>query len=262
MKRIFQYFLVCLPFLFVWVDGQSQVIYTSNGSCASNFGAYFTTAACWTKTSSCTPDPNIPPANGTVACPVIFDIEHEINIPNLTIGSNVTIRVNTGGILNLTGNLSKSGETSGTIGVDGGEVQVAGNLIMENGKNNDSTGLFIDIRNDGIFNVNGGLLDVGNEASLTIDGDSGENSVMTVQSFNFGQKSNVYILLGGGLNVTGDVDYRGNNSAINIHGYFKTGGSVLITGGNGNQLNAFSDAEVIVTANLDVRGTKIGRAHV
>ncbi|CAN5340539.1 hypothetical protein BH23BAC2_BH23BAC2_26950 [soil metagenome] len=235
------------------MEGFGQVTYTSNGTCASNFGAYFTTASCWTKTGVCTPAPAIPPTSGTAGCTVIMVINHEINVTDLNIGSLITYKVNSGGKLTLTGNLTKAANSSGAIQVDGGTLQVGGGLTLLSGAQNSKTVSNVDIRNGGSFDVNGGLLDVQNDAILSIDGDG--ESALNVKTFNFGQRSNVNILLGGGLGVSGDVDYRGNNSAINVYGFFRTGGSVLITGGSGNQLNAFGDAEVIITKNLDVRGT-------
>ncbi|WP_373520292.1 hypothetical protein, partial [Aquiflexum sp.] len=107
----------------------------------------------------------------------------------------------------------------------------------------------------GSFNVTGGLMDIENNAQLIINGDGAASSILNVKSFNFGQRSKVDVLVGGGLFVEGDVDYRGNNSEINVNGFFRTGGSVIITGGSGNQLNAYGNAQVMIEKNLDVRGT-------
>jgi hypothetical protein len=173
----------------------------------------------------------------------------------MSIGEFTTIRVNSGGKLNIAGNLTKSAETAGSIFVNGGEIAVGGSLILPSGKQNAKTKLNIDIRNGGSFNVNRGLMDILNDAELIIDGDGEASSILNVKSFNFGQRSKVDILIGGGLFVEGDVDYSGNHSEINVYGFFRTGGSVLITGGSGNQLNAFGNAQTIIEGDLDVRGT-------
>ena len=243
-------------FLVLSYNSYAQVTYTTNGTCSPTRTNYMTTASCWTRTGTCSPNPpSAPPANGTAGCPITIVINHEVNLPSMTVGAFTTIRVNTGGKLNIVGNLTKSADTAGSIFVNGGEVAVGGNLILPSGKQTNNTKLSIDIRNGGTFNVNGGLLDVQNDAELVIDGDAAASSLLNVKSFDFGQRSKVNIMVGGGLFVEGDVDYRGNNSEININGFFRTGGSVIITGGSGNQLNAFGNANVIIEKDLDVRGT-------
>jgi len=243
-------------FLALSYNSYAQVTYTTSGTCSPTQTNYLTTASCWVRTGSCSPNPpSTPPANGTSGCPVTIVINHEVNLASMTIGAFTTIRVNSGGKLNTSGNLTKSAETAGSIFVNGGEIAVGGSLILPSGKQNAKTRLNIDIRNGGIFNVNGGLMDINNDAELTIDGDGAASSILNVKSFNFGQRSNVDILAGGGLFVEGDVDYSGNHSSINVYGFFRTGGSVLITGGSGNQLNAFGNAQTIIEGDLDVRGT-------
>jgi hypothetical protein len=252
MKNLFN--IISFIFLFLGVGAASfgQVTYTTNGTCNPNQANYFGTATCWTRTGTCNTS-NTPPASGTVACPVTIVINHEINLVNFTVGNNVTLQINTGGKLNISGTLSQLAEGSGSIRVNGGEIQ-AGSLVLNSGKNSPKTRLNIDIRNGGAFNVSG-LMEINNDAELVIDGDGQASSILNVNSFNFGQRSKVDILIGGGLIVKQDVDYRGNNSSINIYGFFRTEGSVLITGGSGNQLNAFGNANVIIEGNLDVRGT-------
>ena len=154
-----------------------------------------------------------------------------MTVSSLSLGSNVTLRVNTGGKLTITGNLTQQAEKSSIVIVNGGEVVVQGNLVLLSGRSNPKTKMKIDIRNGGSFDVTGGLMDIQNDAELTIDGDGDPLSILNVNSFNFGQRSKVDILSGGALFVEGDVDYRGNNSSINIYGFFRTTGSVLITGG-------------------------------
>jgi hypothetical protein len=243
-------------FLMLSYNSFAQVTYTTSGTCSPTQTNYLTTASCWVRTGTCSPNPpSTPPANGTSGCPVTIVINHEVNLPSLTIGAFTTIRVNADGKLNIAGNLTKSAETTGSIFINGGEIAVGGNMILPSGKQNTKTRLNVDIKNGGRFNVTGGLLDIENDAELIIDGDGAASSILNVESFNFGQRSKVDILIGGGLFVAGDVDYRGNHSEINIYGFFRTAGSVLITGGSGNQLNAYGNANVVIEGNLDVRGT-------
>jgi hypothetical protein len=178
-----------------------------------------------------------------------------MTIPSLSLGSNITLRVNSGGKLTITGNLTQQASRISTVSLNGGELIVEGSLILLSGGQNSKTRMTVDIRNGGSFDVTGGLMDIQNDAELIIDGDGDALSTLNVKSFNFGQRSKVDVLAGGGLFVEGDVDYRGNNSSINIYGFFRTAGSVLITGGSGNQLNAYGNAEVMIEQNLDVRGT-------
>ncbi|WP_194972767.1 hypothetical protein [Aquiflexum lacus] len=243
-------------FLLLGYNSNAQVTYTTSGTCSPTMTNYLTTASCWVRTGSCSPNPPAtPPSNGSSGCPVTIVINHEVNLASLTVGSFTTVRVNSGGKLNISGNLTKTVDTEGSIFVNGGEIAVSGNLILPSGKNTANTKLNIDIRNGGSFNITGGLLDIENNAQLVIDGDGDATSILSVKSFNFGQRSKVDILVGGGLFVEGDVDYRGNNSEINVTGFFRTGGSVIITGGSGNQLNAYGNAQIMIEKNLDVRGT-------
>lgn len=232
---------------------QAQVTYTSK-ACTPSTGNPFTSGSCWTKTGTCNASA-FPPTSGTSSCQVTINVVTAMTIPSLSLGSNVTLRVNAGGKLTITGNLTQQAEQSSIIIVNGGEVVVQGNLVLLSGRSNPKTRMRIDIRNGGSVDVTGGLMDIQNDAELTIDGDGDPLSTLNVKSFNFGQRSKVDILSGGGLFVEGDIDYRGNNSSINIYGFLRTTGSVLITGGSGNQLNAYGNAEVIIEANLDVRGT-------
>ena len=252
MKTFYTFIFIFMLLASMQVS-QAQVTYTSK-ACTPSGGNPFTSGLCWTKTGTCNASA-FPPTSGTISCQVTINVVTEMTVSSLSLGSNVTLRVNTGGKLTITGNLTQQAEKSSIVIVNGGEVVVQGNLVLLSGRSNPKTKMKIDIRNGGSFDVTGGLMDIQNDAELTIDGDGDPLSILNVNSFNFGQRSKVDILSGGALFVEGDVDYRGNNSSINIYGFFRTTGSVLITGGSGNQLNAFGNAEVIIEQNLDVRGT-------
>lgn len=261
MIRFFTILTMILLLTGVGMEGYSQVTYTTDGS--GGWVRNPLTGGCTTITNH----PSLSPIQGSEptfdnrgimtspGCKISLVINHPVNYANLTIGPNVEIIVNEGGSLSISENLSIQGNTNlNSIISNGGEILIEGNLIANNGGTQTDTKLNIGLFNGGTFEING-LLDLGNDVELIIDGDERELNPLKVNLFNIGQRSNVEILDLGGLLVTGDVDYRGNNSEINVYGFFRTEGSVLITGGNGNQLNVFDDAVVVIEKNLDVRGT-------
>ena len=256
MKKLLYITLFSLATLIFSIQSFGQMTYISNGSYSSSDSNYFTKSTCWTPTGTCNSS-LIPVFTGSTSCKITIIINHSIDYAgDLNLGGNIEIQVNTGGELNLNGSIIISNETrENFIKVTGGSINVSGGLTLESGKNNSSgkTELEIDIRNGGSFNINGGLLDIQNDANLKITGDKDAESALFVKSFDFGQRSKIDIMEGGGLIVDGLTDYIGNNSSINVYGFFRTGG-VLIRGGAGNQLNTFGNAEVIVENDLDVRG--------
>ncbi|WP_040481764.1 hypothetical protein [Mariniradius saccharolyticus] len=181
----------------------------------------------------------------------------------MTLRAFHTLEVGPNGVLNISGNLTQTAEVTANIVVNGGELKVQGNLLLPSGRSSAKTIMNVDIRNGGSFEVTGvtdafgtitgGKLDVKNDATLNLTGDADAQSSLLVKSFEFGQRSTINIADGGGLIVEGLTDYTGNNSSINVNGFFRTGG-VLIRGGAGNQLNTFGNAEVVIDNDLDVRG--------
>lgn len=241
----------------------SQVTYTTNGTCASTLPTYWTSSSCWTRTGTCNSS-NVPPTtNGTTSCRVRIAINHTVNISTLTLRAFHTLEIGPNGVLNISGNLTQTAEVTANIVVNGGELNVRGNLILPAGRSSAKTVMNVDIRNGGSFEVSGvtdafgtitgGKLDVRNDATLNLTGDADAQSSLLVKSFEFGQRSTINIADGGGLIVEGLTEYTGNNSSINVNGFFRTGG-VLIRGGAGNQLNTFGNAEVVIDNDLDVRG--------
>lgn len=225
----------------VVMEGYGQVTYTTDG-----IGGWIKDP----ETGGCTTSLE-PPFGGVTSCPIIVNIDHPISLTSLNLGNNVSINVNSGGVLNIAGDLNQTSQTTSNISIIGGELNIVGALIVNQGSNSVKTTLNIDIRNGGDFNIE--LLDIKNDATLNINGDSGSDSPLIVNALNLAQRSIINVATGGGLIVNGLTDYTGNNSSINVRGFFRTGG-VLIRGGSGNQLNTFDDAEVIIENDLDVRG--------
>lgn len=241
----------------------SQVTYTTSSSCTATPSNFLSTASCWVRTGSCSPMPGTTPPASSSGCSITVIINRSITINTLTVGRNITYRVISGGSLTILGDLTQTAEINTTIVVDGGELNVQGNLLLPAGRSSAKTTMNVDIRNGGSFEVTGvtdafgtitgGKLDVRNDATLNLTGDADSQSSLLVKSFEFGQRSTINIADGGGLIVEGLTDYTGNNSSINVNGFFRTGG-VLIRGGAGNQLNTFGNAEVVIDNDLDVRG--------
>jgi hypothetical protein len=248
-------FFAALSFILVFLvqNVHAQITYTSNGTCTS-----LTNGSCWTRelTGTCTTNLDIPLLTGTEACPVNIVINHPIDvIGDLTLGSNVNLTVNAGGILNIGGSLSIAGSAKNTsINVSGGSINLTGNLNLNSGTNNvnGKTNLTINITNSGKFNVSGGMI-LDNDVILSITGD--KTGSLNVNSLELNQRSEINILSGGRLLVNNNVEFKGQNSGINVSGLFKTSGSVLITGGVGNQLNALGDGKIEIGGNLVVGGT-------
>lgn len=112
----------------------SQVTYSTSGNCAPTQPNYFTTASCWNRTllNGCSGSlaPPSPLSTANTLCPITIVIDHVINLSTLTIGNNVTIQVNSGGQLNISGNLIQTGQTTGNFNIYGGQVNVGGNYIL------------------------------------------------------------------------------------------------------------------------------------
>ena len=238
--------VIILMFLFSTAyEVYGQVTYTSNGS-----GGWIRTVSPGCENAADTP--NLLNLSGTEDCPVELVINHAVNITSLNLGDNITINVNVGGKLNINGNLTQNGQTAGNIVVDGGEIHVGGNFILNSGANNgDSTQVYLDIRSNGIFKVVG-KLDLKNNSVLEITGDG--TSILETGLLDLGQRAKINIRVGGGLRNIGETNYAGNNSEINVWGFFRTG-SLKVSGGSGKQLNTYDDAEVVIDGDLRVDGS-------
>lgn len=244
MKNLVTIISFIFLFLGVGMEGYGQVTYTTNGS-----GGWVRTPA----TGGCSPAPGAtPPFGGSGTCAITININHPISFANLTIGNNISINVNSGGVLNVSGNLTQTGQTTTNISVKGGEVNIAGNLIVSQGANNGvQTSLNVDLRNNGKFNV-AGELGLRNNTIMEITGD--DSFSMEVGLIDLAQRAIINIRQGGGMISNGQTNYAGNNSEINVWGFFRTE-SVRVSGGSGKQLNTFGEAEVVVDGNVRIDGS-------
>jgi hypothetical protein len=162
------------------------------------------------------------------------------------------LEIGPNGILNITGNITQTNQTTANIKIDGGELNIAGSLIVNAGANNGTkTLLNIDLRNNGVFNVTG-RLDLKGNTQTEVTGDNSFS--MEVGLIELAQKAFLNIRLGGGVISYGETNYAGNDSEINVWGFFRTE-SIKVSGGSGKQLNTFGSAEVVVDGNVRVDGS-------
>jgi hypothetical protein len=239
--RFFNFILICLLLLFgVALEGYGQVTYTTDGS-----GGWIRTPL----TGGCT-EQATPPFGGIAGCPIIININHPITYAILTIGNNVTINVNSGGVLEIQGDLSQSSEAVTIININGGALNVGGNFNMASGTIGIDTNLNINIFSAGVLNIFGAV-DMGNNSLINLDGDS--SGQMIVGTIELAQNSIVNILQGGNLVSNGITRYNGNSSSINVYGFFRTA-QVEIMGGKDHQLNTFGDAKVVIENDLVLKG--------
>lgn len=198
-------------FLGVVMESFGQVTYTTDG-----IGG-------WIKTiinGGCTPDPGPnPPFPESASCQITININHPVTYANLTIGNNITINVNAGGILNISGDLTQTSQTTANISVNGGELNLAGELVVSQGQNDQGqtigikTTLNLNLRNSGKLNVTG-KLDLKSHTIVEIAGDN--SAFIEVGLIDLGQSAIINITQGGELISKGETDYAGNNSAINV----------------------------------------------
>jgi hypothetical protein len=249
MKNLFTIVSFIFLFLRVGMESFGQVTYTSNGTCNPNQANYFGTVTCWTKTGTCNVS-TTPPTSGTADCPVIIEINHEINIVNFDLGANVTLQVNEEGKLNISGNLTQPWEITSNIIVDGGEINLIGSLAPVSGRNNQpETILNISLLNNGFFNI--GFIDIDNRTVINIDGDQTSNVI--TNDIDLGNVATINVLAGGGLIVNNDTKYSGNSSKINIWGVFETN-NLTISGGGQTELNVYGNAQVTIKENVLITG--------
>ncbi|MDF2158937.1 hypothetical protein [Algoriphagus sp. CAU 1675] len=226
MKTFTKIFGLAFTFLLLAFEGFGQRVYTLNGSCAI---PSLTNSSCWNVSGSCgsgtAPGTNLV---GTSSCPIQININQSTTISgDLTLGGYVTINVTSGATLTVTGKIDVVKETSNnTLNLNGGNIN-GGSLLLPSGKSTAKTQLAID--GDG-----NGLLEVG---SLTVN-----------------QQVVLDILAGGSLFVSGLTKYAGNSSQINVYGSYETNGLEISGGGRGVELNAFGDAVVTISGDVDIVG--------
>ena len=136
MKAFYFFFLALL--FFASIEGaHAQVTYTSQ-ACTPSSGNPFTSSSCWVRTGNCNSS-LFPPNSGTTSCPIVIVVNNEMTIPSLSLGSNITLRVISGGKLTITGNLTQQASRISTVSLNGGELIVEGSLILLSGIGKDFT---------------------------------------------------------------------------------------------------------------------------
>lgn len=192
---------------------------------------------------------------GNDECEVTLVINDTISAGNLHLRKNVTIKVVSGGSLNID-NLTQEREITAKIVVDGGDLKISGNLTPEaarstnNNNIREKTTLNIEVINDGTFVVQG-KIDLKNNVHLNIDGDG--NSKVVTGELDIANEVEVNIKKLGGLEVLGDTHYQGTTSAINVEGHFETK-SLKVTGGGETQFNAIGNATVKIHEDVHIGG--------
>lgn len=326
MTKLFQTcFLLVMLSLAAGNSYGQQITYTTSGLCAPNQANYFGTPLCWNApVSTCGTTPSLPPVTGTPPCPVTVVLNHEVNLSTFNFITNYTLRVNSGGKLNITNNITQTARAVSNLVIDGGQVNVGVSVVLSSGISTAKTTLRIETRNSGNFNVtnafttgnnslveisgdesgslntgtfnlgnltnlnlnSGGIVNVSsnfnlnrpsngtinlNGGEMNIDGTlniatnggstlgtlnisgNGTGKSITTNLINLGNNARLDILANGFLTVNGITKYNGNDSQINVSGYFKTS-EIDIAGGPGLQFNTFGSANVIVENNVKVAG--------
>lgn len=238
------------------LNSYGQVTYTTSGLCAPNQANYFGTPLCWLKSGNECPEPapaspNVPPVSGNLACPVNIVVNHQVDLTTFNFGTRVNLRVNVGGELNISGSLTQSGQAISNLIIDGGKVNVNGSVLVNQGTSANNTIIDIQTINSGEINVNTSL-DLRNNTLVQISGD--ETGEMTVGSIDLGQKAIIDVLEGGRLISFGDTEYAGNDSEINVWGYFNTA-SLTVSGGSGKKMNVIGNGDVMIEGDLTIAGT-------
>jgi hypothetical protein len=172
-----------------------------------------------------------------------------VNTPRVNFANAATMQVNSGGRLNISGNLTQTAQATGNINIFGGQVNVGGSVLMSNGASATKTTLRIDTRNSGSLNVTSAFntATTGGNSLVEISGD-GSGSVNT-GTFNLGDLTSLNLNTGGVVNVssnfnvnkpnTGTINLNGGEMNINGSLNISTGGSpgssfgILNISGNG-----------------------------
>ncbi|MCS4433949.1 hypothetical protein [Aquiflexum gelatinilyticum] len=258
MFKLFKVFLIFTMLFLASRESYGQAVYTTSGLCPPNQSNYFGTPLCWIKSGTdcppppAPPSPSSPPVFGTLACPVTIIINHPIDIlTSFNLGTRVNLIVNVGGEFNVSGNLFLQGQAVSNLVIDGGQLNVNSSILMNQGTTSNNTIINIQTINSGELNVNTAL-DLRNNTLVQISGD--DTGKMEVGNIDLGQKAIIDVLDGGRLISNGDTEYAGNDSEINVWGYFNTA-SLTVSGGSGKQLNVFGDGDVLIDGDLTIAGT-------
>lgn len=218
MTKLFQtcILLVILSLASGYSYGQ-QITYTTSGLCDPNQVNYFGTPLCWlAPVSTCGTTPSLPPVTGTPPCPVTVVLNHEVNLSTFNFITNYTLRVNSGGKLNITNNITQTARAVSNLVIDGGQVNVGVSVVLSSGISSSKTTLRIETINSGNFNVTNAFT-TGNNSLVEISGD--ESGSLNTGTFNLGNLTNLNLNSGGIVNVSSNFNVnKPNNGTINLNG--------------------------------------------
>lgn len=243
MTKLFQTCILLVMLTLAAGNSYGQVIYTTNGTCDPNLVGYFNTQSCWIKTGNNCSAALVPPVTGTVLCPVTVVINHPINLTTFNFGANVTVIVNSGGVWNISGNITQTQRIVSKLVIDGGQVNVGGSVVLSSGISTAKTTLRIETRNSGILNVNNAFT-TGNNSLVEISGD--QSGSLNTGTFNLGNLTNLNLNSGGIVNVSGNF----NQVAQSVSNIVIDGGELNI---NGSVLLAAGSTSVSTTLRIDTK---------
>lgn len=139
-----------------------------------------------------------------------------VNAPRVNFANAATMQVNSGGRLNISGNLTQTGQAVGNINIFGGQVNVGGSVVLSNGTTSAKTTLRIDTRNSGSLNVTNAFT-TGNNSLVEISGD--ESGSLNTGTFNLGNLTSLNLNTGGVVNVSSNFNVnKPNTGTINLNG--------------------------------------------
>jgi len=222
--------------IFLLVEGVTAQTFTYNGGSGCSFNS--TSSSCWTRTNTCSNNNSAIPLasaifNKTNGCPVVLVINADLTIP---------------------GNVLMGGVFDEIIVQNGATLTFSGNVTLD--KNQDMTW---DMKNGGKINVqgsNGILLDAGTTTSLNLKGDNTFSSVesrLTTTQINYANDVTINIGNGAAMIVTGDNFISGKDVSLNIKGFFRTGGSMKISGNNA-RVNVNTPGIAIINQDFELSG--------
>ena len=211
--------------------------FTYNGGSGCSFNS--TGSTCWTRTNTCSNsnNSNIPLApaifNKTNGCPVVLIINADLTIP---------------------GNVVMGGVFDEIIVQNGATLTFSGNVTLDKNQ-----GMTWDMRKGGKIDVQGAsgiLLDAGTTTSLNLKGDNSYSSVesrLTTTQINYANDVSINIGNGAAMIVTGDSFISGKDVSLNIKGFFRTGGSMKISGNNA-RVNVNTPGIAIINQHFELSG--------
>ncbi|MFC5191408.1 T9SS type A sorting domain-containing protein [Algoriphagus aquatilis] len=225
--------IIFTAFFSLNVVGQT---FTYNGGSGCSFNS--TSSTCWTRTNTCSNNNSAIPLasaifNKTNGCPVVLIINADLTIP---------------------GNVVMGGVFDEIIVQNGATLTFSGNVTLD--KDQDMTW---DLRKGGKIDVQGAsgiLLDAGTTTSLNLKGDNSLSSVesrVTTTQINYANDVSINIGNGAALIVTGDSFISGKDVSLNIKGFFRTGGSMKISGNNA-RVNVNTPGIAIINQHFELSG--------